>query len=150
MRVFAQQDFQTILGLNTELINNIIDTPVLIYKLVINKSKPNIYGEATKKVYYTPVLVPCIFSRVNTVSVEKVGTIDIEQQSQFAFLRQQLINQNIYPERGDVIEYDNSYYEIENAIEVQLFAGQVAYNLQVLCDTHLMRTEPTQLQRPIV
>ncbi len=53
-------------------------------------------------------------------------------------------------ETGDIIEFDSQYYEINNTNEIQLYAGQVTYNHQVLCETHLMRKVPLQLEKPII
>jgi len=150
MRFTAKQDYNTIINLfNKELINKVIDTPVVIYKIKIDKTKTNIYGEGTKKTYFQGVIVPCLIDRQMTAPNAEIGTIDIEQKSSFAFLRQELMDRNIYPEPGDLIEFDTQYYEIENTNEVQMYAGQVVYNVQVFCDTHLIRRVPTQLERPI-
>lgn len=150
MRFNQNQDYQTILKINKELINNIVDTPVIIYKLVLEKTKTNIYGEGTKKVYYRGVIVPCIIDRKLASAKNDVGTIDFEQAITFAFLKKELEDRNMYPESGDIIEFDSQYFEIENTNQVQLWAGQVAYDHQVFCESHLMRKAPIQLERPIV
>lgn len=149
MRFTSTQDWQTILKINQELINKVVDTPVIIYKIQVDKTKSNIYGEGTKKTYFRGVAVPCLIDRQQTAPNAEIGTIDIEQKASFAFLRHELQLRNIYPEPGDIIEFDLQYYELENTNEVQMYAGQVEHNVQVLCDTHLLRRVPTQLERPI-
>jgi len=149
MRFVSPRDFSTILKINQELINTVIDTPVIIYKIQVDKTKANLYGEGIKKSYYRGVAVPCLVDRQMTAPNAEIGTIDIEQKASFAFLRHELQTRNIYPEPGDIIEFDSQYYEIENANDVQFFVGQAGYNVQIFCDTHLMRRVPTQLESPI-
>ncbi len=150
MRFTSYQDYQTILLINKELINTVIDTPAIIYKIKVDKTKTNIYGEGTSKNYNRGVQVPCLIDRQNANPVAKSGIVDFEQSSTFAFLKTELQTRNIYPETGDIIEFDSQYYEINNTNEIQLYAGQVTYNHQVLCETHLMRKVPLQLEKPII
>lgn len=149
MRFAAQQDYNTILGINKELVNKVVDTPVILYKVVITETPTNIYGEGTKKTNYTGVAIPCLIDLKNTRQDNKIGTLDIEQNVSFAFLVQELKDRGVYPESGDVIGFYDQFFEINNTNEVQIWAGQTEYNHQVFCDAHLMRKVPTQLQRPI-
>ena len=149
MRFTQRQDYETILKINAELINKVIDTPVIVYKLHVEKTKTNLYGEGTKKTYFRGVAVPCLVDRQMTAPNAEIGTIDIEQKASYAFLRRELQSRGIYPEPGDIIEFDLQYYEIENTNEVQMYAGQTDFNHQVYCDTHLLRRVPTQLEKPI-
>jgi len=151
MRFTSAADYSTILKFNRELINTVIDTPAIIYKLHIEGTKTNIYGEGTSKEYYVGVQVPCLIDRQDAEAItEMIGTLDFEQDVTFAFLKVELEDRGVYPEVGDIIEFDSQYFEIDTANEVQLFAGQVAYNHQIFCSTHMMRKSPTNLERPIV
>lgn len=150
MRFTPQQDYNTILKINKELINTVIDTPIIIYKLHIENTKINLYGEGTSKFYYKGVAVPCLIKRDDANPINETGTIDFEQIITFAFLREELKTRDVYPETGDVIEFDMQYYEVNNANEVQLYAEQVSYIHQVYCEAHLMRKVPLQLEKPIV
>lgn len=150
MRFVSQQDYQTILKINRELINTVIDTPSIIYKLKITNSKINLYGESTTKTYLPGVQVACLIDRQLATSQEAVGNLDFQQTITFAFLRAELQSKSIYPETGDVVEFDSQYYEVNNINETQLYVGQVIYNHQILCECHLMRKIPLQLERPIV
>lgn len=151
MRFTARQDVFTIKELNKELINTVVDTPVVLYKIHVEGTSVNIYGEGTQKTYYTGVQVPCLIDRKDANPNDELGTIDIDQENVlFAFLKSELELRNIYPEIGDIVNFDSQYYEINNTNEVQLYAGQVIYNHQVLCTSHLMRNVPTQLENPIV
>lgn len=148
MRFTAYQDYQTILKLNKELINTVIDTPVILYKTHVPQTKTNIYGESISRTNYVGVQVPCLIDRRDAKPTNDIGTLDTEQMSYFSFLRTELETRNIYPEMGDIIEFDSQYYEINNVNEVQLYAGQVIYNHEIRCDAHLLRRVPTNLERP--
>lgn len=150
MRFSAYQDYQTMLKLNKELINTVVDTPVVIYKLQVQHTKTNIYGEATSKAYYVGVQVPCLIDRAEANPNVDVGVVDVNQEIRFAFLRTTLEERNIYPEIGDIIYFDRQFYEINMTNEVQLYAGQTVYNHQIYCNAHLMRVVPTQLQNTIL
>lgn len=150
MRFTSGQDYYTMKVINKELINTVVDTPVTIFKLYIQKTKINIYGESTNKNYYAGVQVPCLFSQDNTLPTNETGVIDVAQKATFAFLRTELEARNIYPEMGDIINFNTQYYEVNNTNETQLYAGQVLYNHQVLCDVNLLSKAPLQLEKPIL
>jgi hypothetical protein len=150
MRFTSQRDYNTILGLNKELVNKVVDTPVIIYKLKSDAVKVNIYGEGTSKTYYRGIQIPCLIDRDNQNPQAAAGIMDFIQKCTFAFLRQELQERSIYPETGDIIEFDSQYYEINNTNEIQLFAGQVNYTHQIMCETHLMRKTPLQLEKPLI
>lgn len=149
MRFLSKQDYSLMVKLNKELITTIIDTPVIIWKLVMEQSQTNIYGEGVKKTNYTGVAVPCLIHRQATNPTDKgTGVLDIVQRVTFTFLRQELNDRNIYPEAGDIVEFDTQYYELENTNEIQLVAGQPEFDHNIFCDAHLMRIVPTQLKQP--
>lgn len=136
------------LKINKELINTIIDTPVVLYKMNQELTKTNSYGEATKKTWYIGVQVPCLINRDQANPNVDVQTVNFEQSSEFEFLRVELEARNVYPEIGDIIEFHDSYYEINNVNEIQLYAGRTEYNHSIVCQTHLTRNTNLQLERP--
>lgn len=148
MRFTSRRDYHTMLRINKELINVVVDTPVILFKLHQELTQTNSYGEATKKTWYTGVQVPCLINRSQSNPNPDMQTINFEQQSEFQFLRQELDDRNIYPEVGDIIEYDFELYEINNINEIQQYAGRVEYNHSIICQTHLTRKSNLQLERP--
>ena len=148
MRFTSQRDYQTMLHINKELINTVIDTPVIVFKLNSEVTKTNSYGEATKKTWYVGVQVPCLVRRNQLMSNADMQTVNFEQSVDFEFLRAELETRNIYPEVGDVIEYHDSLYEVNTINEVQLYAGRTEYNHSIVCNSHLTRRTNLQLERP--
>ena len=74
--------------------------------------------------------------------------MDIEQDVEFRFTRKLLEEVNVYPEIGDVVHYDDSYYEIDNINDTQYIAGQPYNSLSILCDAHLTRISGLNIEEP--
>ena len=165
----TSRDVSLIRHINRELINNIIEQQVGYYKINLEKTESNIYGESNgKKVYNDPVLINCLIERTDrTTSVDEFGP-DINKIVKFRFLKDDLAGNdisvelgadgrgftyNIVPEVGDVILWNENYYEVDGTVENQLFVGkspQYAYSnnntdfgtsLSIICSTHYMRPE---------
>ena len=51
--------------INKELITDIIDTEVYYYKIILEDTKRNLYGEGKNKVFYNPVKIPTLVDRTN-------------------------------------------------------------------------------------
>jgi hypothetical protein len=149
MRFTSQQDYNLALHFNKELVNTFIDIPVVLYKLNVLTTKKNVYGEGTSKKWYVGVQVPCLIDRQLNTAVKDGQTINIEQSSDFNFLRQELDDRDIYPEIGDIIDYNNLYFEIHQTNELQLVAGQVIYNHSIVASAHMTRASGLQLEKPI-
>ena len=125
--------------LNRELINNIIEQKVGYYKLALDKTLPNMYGESTKKIYNDPVLINCLIERGDTDPLTNDFGMDVTRNMKFRFLRDDLagidlstdqpadgrgFTYNIVPEVGDVLMWNNDYYEANNVNENQLIVGK--------------------------
>ena len=46
---------------------------------------------------------------------------------------------SVFPEPGDIIWYNEGYYEISNTTDTQLVAGQPQYLASILCSAFLTR-----------
>ena len=133
-------------SINKELVDEVIETLVILYKLSILESQPNIYGEASSKKYHIGVQVPCLINRQDKSPTTDGNIIDFNQTSIFSFLRDTLETKEVYPEVGDIIEYDSAYWEINNAAENQLLADRPELNWAIICTCHLTRRSALQLE----
>lgn len=129
------RDTSLLININRELINKLIDTKVGYYKIILDKTTSDIYGEANgTKNYNDPVLVNCLIERgEQQTSTDDFGP-DINREMKFKFLLSDLkgdyIQQsnasqyNIVPENGDIILWNDNYYEVNAIVENQLFMGK--------------------------
>jgi hypothetical protein len=113
--------------INTELIHNIIEQNIGYYQISLEETSSNIYGEADSgtKMYYPPVLVQCLIDRGNYEGQYSELGPNITRNFGFRFLRTDLVVQNIVPQIGDVILWNNDYYEVNLVNENQDIVGKV-------------------------
>jgi hypothetical protein len=157
MTLFSgQRDASLFRRLNKELITDIIDTEVYYYKLIISDVKRNLYGEGKDKIYYNPVKVSCLIDRQNsTQEFDEFGS-SYTRNVNFNFLRDIMVDKNIYPEIGDVVEWNNEQHIIDTVFENQFFAGKNpetwdggnshGYSISIICETHVAKRSQLRLR----
>ena len=145
----GQRDVSLFRSLNKELIHRFIDTEVLFYKLNLNATTTNLYDESDHKVYDSAVLIHSIVTVDDQQwSSEDYGS-DVTQTVTFAFLRDDLVENNLPVEIGDIVEYHSRFFEIDSIIENQVVAGKDpadwfggdthGYNVSIICQAHMTR-----------
>ena len=151
MALFANnRDSLFVAHINRELIRDIIDTEVAYYKVVIDNNDVNVYGEVTTgTLFYEPVLISCLIQRTEQQYNEEDHGQDYNQTITFSFVREMLVDKNLVPEVGDIVEYNNEYWEIDDLISNQYWAGKnpdTAYtgpgfglNVSIRLNGHLTR-----------
>ena len=129
-----------------ELVDAVIETSVVLYKLIIEESKTNLYGESLNKTYYQGLNCNAVIERSDTlVSYEGFGS-DQGQTVEFRFNRFTLEEKNFYPEIGDIIYHNDAYFEIDNVREDQLIGGQTSNNFSIICSTFMTRRSSIQTE----
>ena len=151
----SARDYSLVTKFNRELVYKLVDTEVGYYKFVLDQSRVNLYGEGVSKVYYQPVRTPIYISRQPNDAVQTDAGIDAMVSIEFYILRDTMLTLNIVPEIGDVINWDDKYYEIDNTTENQYFAGKnpdtwikgnnFGGSLSFMCNAHQMRESQLQL-----
>ena len=111
-------------GLNTELLHRIIEQQVGYYKPVLDDTPANIYGEAQNKTWLGPVLIKCLLDRGEQGVVNDDFGVDRNRPLSVRFFRKDLVDANVVPEIGDVILWNEDYYEVDNLVENQLVVGK--------------------------
>jgi hypothetical protein len=120
----TRRDIGFFKSISTELVDDIITTPVGYYKPILESTKSNLYGESSKKTFTGPVLVPCLVERGDyTATTDNFGP-DAQRNFKFRFLRDTLIHANIYPEVGDIVMFNELYFEITSVNQNQLILGK--------------------------
>jgi hypothetical protein len=115
-----------------------------------------VYGEAKDgtKMYLPPVLIKCLINRGDYEGDYSQLGPNINRNFSFGFIRKDLIEQNVVPQIGDIILWNNDYYEINLVNENQPIVGKVPeYNyggeylddfgqsLSIICNAHYISPE---------
>jgi len=120
----GRRDISLFRGLNRELINKWIQQECGIYKLALDETEQNLYGESDSKVYYKPIACPALIGRDTQEYTGDEFGMDYGANATFAFLRDDLKIINLLPEVGDIVVWDNEYYELDALIENQYTVGK--------------------------
>jgi hypothetical protein len=163
------RDASLVRHIGRELVNNIIEQQVGYYKIDLTKTTSNMYGESNgSKIFYNPVLVNCLIERTPpTWKTDSTGP-DVDQDLTVRFLRDDLagyelsielpddgkgISYGIFPEVGDILLWDEAYYEVDGIIENQYFVGKnpnysyssdnngFGSSISIIVNAHLTRAE---------
>ena len=148
------RDIRFFEGISRELVDAVVTTAVVLYKLIIEDSKTNLYGESLSKTYYQGTECNAIIERGDTsVTYEGFGS-DSSQTVQFRFNRFTLEDKGFYPEIGDIIFHNDAYFEIDNVIEDFLIGGRVesgdGEKFSIICSTFMTRKSTIQTEMRII
>jgi len=102
-RFALARDIKFFEGISRELVDVVVETMVVLYKLIIEDSKTNLYGESLNKTYYQGVECGAMIQRDDTTSNYEGFGADTSQTVEFRFNRFTLKDKNFYPEIGDII-----------------------------------------------
>ena len=120
----GSRDISLFRHINKELINNIIQQSVGYYKINLDKTDSNLYGESLSKTYNDPVLVNCLIERNEQTWTETEFGTDVTREINVRFLRDILVDIQLVPEVGDVVLWQEDYYEISGTVENQFVVGK--------------------------
>ena len=154
----GQRDVALFRNMNRELLRNIITQEIAYYKIGLTETTVNLYGESSEKFYNDPVLLTCLITRGDQSYSDDDFGPDVKRDVSFAFLRDDLVDLGLVPEDGDIISWQESYYEIHQIVENQLVLGKSEqYNmtnlsnfgssLSIICNAHLTRAEKVGINR---
>ena len=174
--------------MSRELMADIITEQCSFYKYKLEETKINLYGEAAEEKFYIgPVLLNTLVERTDNVYPETDLGTDYDKEVQFSFLRDDLLGAgedfnnfdnkgnsytglpgtgygaNLVPQVGDIIMYNEGYYEVHETIANQYFVGKnpdypnnvntinktdgpgdlSAYgsNISIICKTHYVQAD---------
>jgi len=151
-RFALARDIKFFEGISKELVDAVIETAVVLYKLVIEDSKTNLYGESLSKTYYQGVECTAIIQRDETTANYEGFGSDANQNVQFRFNRFTLKEKDFYPEVGDIIFHNDGYFEIDHVTEDFLVGGRVGEDerFSVICSTFMTRRSNIQTEMRVI
>ena len=137
---------------NRELIDDIIDTYVNVYRISPDQTEVNLYGESaisTGKVYENGMNIPAIITHEDlTFETNEFGPKS-DQVVTFGFQRQYLLELDFRPEIGDIVEWNYAYFEINTINENLLVGGNTELNHDVVATAHLTRLSKLNIDNQI-
>ena len=144
----ARKEFDLINSMNEELIDEIVGQSVDIYKINLDNTDSNIYGESSTKYYDVGFRVNCLIQfNEPEVNLDEFGS-DVNANIEMYFQRENLSSGslNFHPEVGDIVDWNDFYWEIDGTTEPQLFAGHSGYKHQIKATAHRSRLSSLQIE----
>ena len=180
------RDISMFRRVNRELMGSIISQEVIYYKYNITTTKTNMYGESVEgRNFADPVILFALIELGSPESPTSDLGVDFTWPITFRFLKDDLLSPtldynasmsfgsnlnplpgtygaNIQPAVGDVIQYQNGYWEVDNTYNTQYFTGknpefpytdadgnnplnpgldQFGYSVEVRCDCHYVPSD---------
>lgn len=120
----GQRDISLFRNMNREVLRRWIDISIDWYKINLGSTEVDIYGESDSRTYYMPIRIHCWIERNDQEFVtDEMGT-DVNQQLIFSFLRDDLVDIGTVPDVGDILNWNNKYWEVDTIISNQLIGGK--------------------------
>ena len=153
-RFYGNKDLATFEKFNRELLgepnisdDGIIDQFVILYRVSVYETETNMYGEASEgKVYKQGVKLPCIVDASDfDFNYDDFGP-DNRQTVSFAFQRAYLVEVDLKPEIGDIMQWNDGYFEVDKFNENQLIGGNFDNSHSIVVSANLVRRPTVNLE----
>jgi len=142
------RDISLFRRVNRELMGNIISQEVIYYKYQVGETKTNMYGETYEgRNFADPVMLFALIEVGPQESPTSDFGVDFTWKMTFRFLRDDLLSPRLdfnsgmgfgsnlnplpgtygaelHPEVGDIINYQNGYWEVDNTNATQFTTGK--------------------------
>lgn len=142
------QEINLIDSMNEELIDEILGQYVDIYKISIEDTNANIYGESSTKYYNVGFRVNCMLNYNEPETLQDEFGADVNSSIDMYFQRNNLASGSVdfYPEIGDVVDWNQHLWEINSVTEPQLIAGHQGYKHNIVASAHRSRLSNLQIE----
>jgi hypothetical protein len=138
-RYFSQRDLNLVNSLNGELMGDIVENLITMFKICPTETATNVYGETsanTGKWYLPGIQISSLTERPEmTTDYDDFGP-GRSQNHVFKFREKMLQMVNFYPEIGDIIFWNDRYYEVDNVVQEQLLGGVAEKSHSIICNSH--------------
>ena len=141
-----QKEINLIDSMNEELIDEIIGQFVDVYKISIENTDENVYGESTTKYYDDGFRVNCLINYIEPEVQQNEFGPDVNTSIEMHFHRTTLSEAGFFPEIGDIVDWNDIYFEINAVTEPQLLAGNQNYKHQIKATAHRSRLSSLQIE----
>tara|TARA_R110000824_G_scaffold139980_2_gene305439 strand:+ start:599 stop:1138 length:540 start_codon:yes stop_codon:yes gene_type:complete len=156
----SARDASLIRHVHNELIVKFVDIEVELFKLELEGTRENLYGESNQKKYYNPIKIPCLVQKDEKSVIGDDYGIDSTRTGIFGFSRDYLKDRTIIIEMGDILNYDNEYYEVDVVHSSNYWSGrnpatdlgftlgerdEFGYNVEVRVEAHVTQRNKLNL-----
>ena len=141
-----QKEIDFIDAINEELIDEIIGQAVDIYKISVDNVDENLYGESLTKYYDRGFRVNCLIMFNEPEILQEEQGADLNANIEMYFHRTTLKEAGFYPEIGDIVDWNDFYWEINSITEPQLISGHQGFKHQIKAVAHRSRISSLQIE----
>ena len=121
----SRRDSDLVKTFNKELLHKIISQQISFYKHKISETKTNIYGESSgDKFYDGPFLFYSLIKKSPQEQKHLEEGITFNRNIEVSLLLDDLVIADVRPEIGDIILFEEGYYEISTSVSNQFFGGK--------------------------
>ena len=153
-RFYGNKDLATFEKFNRELLgepnisdDGILDQFVILYRTSVYDTETNMYGEAADgKVYKQGVKLPCVVDAEDFNFEYTDFGPDNAQSVTFAFQRAYLVEVDLKPDIGDILKWNDGYFEVKDYNENQLVGGDPTKSHSIVVTANLTRMPTTNLE----
>ncbi len=143
------RDIEFFKSIARELVDDVVQNTIVLFKINMNETKVNIYGESLNKTWYPGVQLYALYSKSPEDIVYEGFGPDMQQNITFKLDRIMCEEKEVYPEVGDIIFFDTSYYEIDNTNEIQFIGGNPDNNFSIVCETFMVSKSTLNIEERI-
>jgi len=144
-----ERDVDFFKSIARELVDDVVQNIITLFKINLNETKVNIYGEAMNKTWLPGVNLYALVDREPEGARYEGFGADTDQNITFKVDRFKCEEINVYPEVGDIIFYNNSYFEIDNTTEIQFAGGQPYNNFSIVISTFMVSKSNLNIEERI-
>ena len=142
-----QKEINLIDSMNEELIDHIVGQSVDVYKVSVENTEDNLYGESTAKYYEAGFRVNCLLLYNEPETMQDEFGSDLNSNIEIYFHRTTLKEAGFHPEIGDIIDWNDNYYEVGSVTEPQLVGGHAGYRHQMKVNAQRSRLSSLHIER---
>jgi hypothetical protein len=153
----GRRDISLFRRLNRELYQRIITQLCDIFKASLYSSDENLYGEILNKKYFPGVRVAGIIGTEDQTAEYEDNNVDVEQTATFTFLRDDIKKIDTVLEIGDIVHWDNKFWEIDKVVTNKYYMGRnpdtnksitdkFGWNISIICSAHVTKRSTVKLE----
>jgi hypothetical protein len=148
-KFISARDVNFFKGIARELVDEVIQNTIVLYKVNLNDTRTNLYGESLNKTWHPGVEVYALIDKGDQDTTYEGFGPNTYQSVEFKLDRWMLEEKNIYPQIGDIIYFNGSYFEIDTTNEIQFVGGQTYNNFSVVCTTFMVSKSTLNIEERI-